>query len=156
MNRLGYFLLYLLSTITVMSCATSDADISCSPVGVWQLQSVDFSSCIQVEEVSTLASFDISCLSIARGKICSESQWVFTEGGDLMIDNFVVFTFDDDRKEVANSLMWTYQEGPTGLIELCQDDRCIALTCTRMENTMILRYQEDSCSGTLTLTWVYE
>ena len=150
MKKAYIYLLILMTVISVMpSCSTDSPQDLCGLIGNWRLRAIDFDDC--ESPWSAISAFEVECLPVADGLICTESGWYFQGDGNLSIELIAVFTFDNDREEVTNRLDWSYQLLGGQELNICFDATCIPVTCDVIDGDLILTVDIEGCAGSLTL-----
>ena len=143
------YIITLLIVSTFFQCATDAPEDNCAAIGTWELETANFTSCMEEEEALTLKSIGGFCVILARGEICTESQWTFTDSGMLTIDIYAVFGFDDDRKEITKQLDWDYSILEGDMLDICFDQKCATLACKVDNERLILTFVKNNCRGEL-------
>jgi len=139
----------LLVATTFFQCASDTPEDGCVATGTWQLETANFTSCMEDEEALTLKSLGGFCVPLARGEICTESQWTFTDAGKLNIDIYAVFGFDDDRKEITKNIEWDYTILENNMLDICFDQKCATLACRVDNGQLVLTFVKNNCRGEL-------
>jgi len=149
-NFLG--LILLVTALSVSSCTNSEAVSSCDLVGTWEVETVEVISCDNSIPDFSFEALQNICTTLPQGEICRKSNWTFNEDNTIDIDLTLIFSYDDDRESVIETLRWTYSHTPEGALEICpaQIDFCGVASCSITEGELTIGIMIRDCMVSFT------
>jgi len=150
MNTLGYTnllgVILFMSAFFLSSCAT-EAVSNCDLNGSWEVETVEVMGCDNSIPDFSFEALKNICTNLPQGEICRKSEWTFNEDNTIDIDLTLVFSFDDNREEVIETLRWTYSQTPEGALEICpaRINSCGIASCSITEGRLTLGIMIRDC-----------